>query len=1303
MVGTHAWVDLAQRHEAWGRVHDPAGPQLREQSVELVRHLAAYRDTAQSALVGDPWSDPGFAERMTGRLHRVLPAGLSLDATEAALLVVVPFLHDAWWSGLAARAAGVGPQDLTPWPEATVERASFERFAQSYPRLNRRALAAASGSETPAQIGWWLLHRWIGRQPAAYEAPAIAGLLAPVSTVDGNGAFAPVCLAELLRALRADPGFLARTDRGGALVGRDRLVGYLLAAAHALAVETVSLGDVIVEHLGIGDPVSLPELRATLRDTLWQPRGSALIFDAACAHPAVEVALRTHVEYLNQLLTEAQRAAADEPALKDLPSHVTTEALRAAETGGTPVYSSAGVRFRLAEDRVQELLMGEQLYGDPALAIRELYQNALDACRYRQARTEYLWRTRDFGDGWQGRIRFEQGTDSHGRAYLDCADNGIGMGVRELSEVFAQAGVRLADLPEFGEEQAEWARLDPPVQLHPNSRFGIGVLSYFMLADEITVDTCRLGRDGTPGDLLRVAIAGPGNLFRIRNLGPGTEAGTTVRLHLRPRTEGDAPSCVETLKGVLWVADFHTEAVNGTDRLTWRPGELSAAAPLGGSGSDDDDDDDEERRPLVVASAGSAVWWCVGDGGILADGLWAGESTFGAVVNLGRELAPQLSVDRTKILSYRHEEVDRLLREAVPAVSTPQSPVLTMYWLYSLAAVRPRIADMILDWALAAGHRHWDMRGESVDVAVAGCYPPDRNFPEGPDQLVAWRLTALAAAGRYRDLVNPMPDWEARVVRAQPSDALLVSVDADASSPWLDPAEPVRLVHLLRAAHRSGRTVAEVVHRLTLLGYALETGHESLGTDPDDLSLTSRDLDGSRPWLDPTQPVALPHLLRASQRTKRGVRELATRLNQLGCTIAASDAILDTLDGRPVEADDLIMTSRDLDGAQPWLDVAEPVALGHLLKAAHRTGRTLVELAARLEALGYRVGVDVSTVGVDPTDLVLISRDLDSASPWLNPKEPVPPVHLVRAAEKTGRGVRDVAARLTGLGYTLAGGHDTVVAITLEHPDHDDLLLASRDLDGVPPWLDADDPVPLAHLIKAADETRRSLGDVAIRLAALGYTIPVGQEGLDLDADDRVLASRDLDESDPWLDAKDPVPLGHLARAAQRTRRSVADVAARLSAMGFLIDHAAVAAADLDHLTSDDLLLTSRDFDGTQPWLSAAEPVPLPHLLKAALRTRRTVREVAATLTALGHTIGVDLNAVDVTQPDPDDLVLTSRDLDATQPWLSAAEPVPLSHLFQAARKTRRSISEIATRLAAIGYVVPDLDVRLPRERPGGA
>ena len=84
------------------------------------------------------------------------------------------------------------PHDLTPSQDATSDRAAFERFAQSYAQPHRRAIAAvaranaataenrASGGrqrDAAEEIGWWLLHRWIGRQPAAYRPESLGGLL----------------------------------------------------------------------------------------------------------------------------------------------------------------------------------------------------------------------------------------------------------------------------------------------------------------------------------------------------------------------------------------------------------------------------------------------------------------------------------------------------------------------------------------------------------------------------------------------------------------------------------------------------------------------------------------------------------------------------------------------------------------------------------------------------------------------------------------------------------------------------------------------------------------------------------------------------------------------------------------------------------------------------------------------------------------------------------------------------------------------------------------------------------------------
>ena len=82
-----------------------------------------------------------------------------------------------------------------------------------------------------------------------------------------------------------------------------------------------------------------------------------------------------------------------------------------------------------------------------------------------------------------------------------------------------------------------------------------------MLADEVEVETCRMNRDGSPGELLHVRIPGSSGLFRIQRLGQGDKSGTRIRLYLnRSRHEGKLISCIESLRKLLWVAEFDTEA-----------------------------------------------------------------------------------------------------------------------------------------------------------------------------------------------------------------------------------------------------------------------------------------------------------------------------------------------------------------------------------------------------------------------------------------------------------------------------------------------------------------------------------------------------------------------------------------------------------------------------------------------------------------------------------------------------------------------------------------------------------------------
>ncbi len=339
--------------------------------------------------------------------------------------------------------------------------------------------------------------------------------------------------------------------------------------------------------------------------------------------------------------------------------------------------------------RSARIAHGERAVRGPDLAIREMYQNALDACRYRQARLLFLER-RGKQSRWIGKITFQQGED-RGRPYIECSDNGIGMGLYEIDSCFSRAGKRFADLPEFIEEQELWLQCSPKIRMTPNSQFGIGVLSYFMIADEIELTTCRLDLEGHPGKELSVKIPGGGTLFRVQPTARTVDAGTSVRLYLR---EDWKNSCCDILEKLLIIAEFETEAKDQNRRIVWQPGR-----PLG------------ENQYLQTDCAD--FWWAksVDGGQVLADGiqthlqysnkLGERDQPFGALVNLRSDRRPKLTVDRKKILEFDEEWV--LEMYSLQARHLLNAPWLRFTWLWRLpesilAAIKTQLleADLLL-------------------------------------------------------------------------------------------------------------------------------------------------------------------------------------------------------------------------------------------------------------------------------------------------------------------------------------------------------------------------------------------------------------------------------------------------------------------------------------------------------------------------------------------------------------------------------------------------------------------------------
>jgi molecular chaperone HtpG len=140
--------------------------------------------------------------------------------------------------------------------------------------------------------------------------------------------------------------------------------------------------------------------------------------------------------------------------------------------------------FKL-DSRVMSLLI-EPLYGNnPSFGVRELIQNATDACRDLKANGY-----ENYGDKIEIYYKIEQNdvnTANEGarKHYLIIKDNGIGMNLDIIKNYFLRIGSPYKKSKQWKESK------EKDNEVVRNGRFGVGILSSFLLGDEITVKTKR--------------------------------------------------------------------------------------------------------------------------------------------------------------------------------------------------------------------------------------------------------------------------------------------------------------------------------------------------------------------------------------------------------------------------------------------------------------------------------------------------------------------------------------------------------------------------------------------------------------------------------------------------------------------------------------------------------------------------------------------------------------------------------------------------------------------------------------------
>lgn len=196
-------------------------------------------------------------------------------------------------------------------------------------------------------------------------------------------------------------------------------------------------------------------------------------------------------------------------------------------------YRYVPYRFELDDQRIYELLMGRQIYDNPLVAVRELIQNAVDACKLRDAlrqlgepETEPAKTKRIF-------VRYEEPTSECPQPRLTVRDSGIGMDRYVIENYFLKVGQSYYRSVDFNRHRADLRKAG--VDFAPVSEFGIGFLSCFMLADRLKVETALT--EQVRQDTLKrtLVIDGPTRLIRLDeqpNDGVRRQRGTAVTLYL---------------------------------------------------------------------------------------------------------------------------------------------------------------------------------------------------------------------------------------------------------------------------------------------------------------------------------------------------------------------------------------------------------------------------------------------------------------------------------------------------------------------------------------------------------------------------------------------------------------------------------------------------------------------------------------------------------------------------------------------------------------------------------------------------
>lgn len=341
--------------------------------------------------------------------------------------------------------------------------------------------------------------------------------------------FAQICFShneDALNLLEMDKSYLCGSEIYACLP----LVAVILRLSDILDFDAKRTPAVLYSHLYVRHPISLLEWNKHRAVEAWEINPEIIQFSAKCTHPAIEASIHEFCDLIDKELSicnnivsnlnEFNLSKGRDISLK-IPFKVNREKIKTKRNIlNRPLYIYRDTQFNLSKKQVIDLLMGTRLYGNPEVALRELLQNSIDACLLRQAQ-EQKW-----GNSYEPNINVKyykkDNTD-----ILEIEDNGTGMDQYIIDNYYSKVGSSFYKSIDFYNLRSE-----TNATFTPTSRFGIGILSCFMVADTLEVDTKKVYAQHKSSEPLNITVEGQESIFWIKT-GSRDTPGTTTKLYLR--------------------------------------------------------------------------------------------------------------------------------------------------------------------------------------------------------------------------------------------------------------------------------------------------------------------------------------------------------------------------------------------------------------------------------------------------------------------------------------------------------------------------------------------------------------------------------------------------------------------------------------------------------------------------------------------------------------------------------------------------------------------------------------------------